>query len=81
MVVTQRTANVSKSLLNQCNTMFAMRIFDDTGKNFLQNYIGSDYTDTLPNLEERHAIVIGKAMRLKQPVIISLNDRKYLVES
>ena len=79
MVITQRTANVSKSLLNQCNTMFALRVFDDTGKNFLQNYIGSDYADTLPTLEERHAIVIGKALKLKQPVIISLNDRKYFV--
>ena len=73
-VITQRTANISKSILNQCNTIFAMRVFDDTGKQFLENYIGSDYANTLPTLEERHAIVTGKAMRLKQPIIIRLND-------
>jgi hypothetical protein len=77
-VITQRTANVSKSILNQCNTIFAMRVFDDTGKSFLENYIGTDYTNTLPTLEERNAIVIGKGLQLKQPVIIELNDKKYV---
>jgi DNA helicase HerA-like ATPase len=78
-VITQRTANVSKSILNQCNTIFAMRVFDDTGKGFLENYIGTDYTNTLPTLEERNAIVIGKGLQLKRPVIIELNDKKYIV--
>ena len=80
-VVTQRTANISKSILNQCNTIFALRVFDDTGKQFLENYIGSDYASTLPTLEERHAITIGKALKLKQPIIISLNDKKIIIKS
>jgi uncharacterized protein len=79
LVITQRTANVSKSILNQCNTIFAMRIFDDTGKGFLENYIGSDYANTLPTLDERHAIAIGKGLKLKQPVIIQLNDRSEFI--
>ncbi len=74
-IITQRTANVSKNVLNQCNTIFALRIFDDTGKDFLANYIGGDYADSLATLEERHAIAIGKGLRLKQPVIVQLNDR------
>lgn len=78
IIVTQRTANVTKSILNQCNTIFALRVFDDTGKSFLENYIGKDYSDTLPTLEERHAVVIGKGIGLKQPVILQLNDMKYL---
>ena len=79
LVITQRTANVGKSILNQCNTIFALRVFDDTGKGFLENYIGKDYADTLATLEERHAIAIGKGLRLKQPVIIQLNDRENIV--
>lgn len=78
-VVTQRTANISKSILNQCNTIFAMRVFDDTGKQFLENYIGSDYSNLLPTLEERHCIAIGKALKLKQPVILELNDMNEIV--
>lgn len=75
MVITQRTANISKSILNQCNTIFAMRVFDDTGKQFLENYIGSDYSNLLPTLEERHCVAIGKALKLKQPVILELNNK------
>lgn len=79
MVITQRTANVSKSILNQCNTIFALRIFDDTGKTFLENYVGKDYANTLATLEERHAVAIGKGLKLKQPVIIQLNDQKNII--
>lgn len=75
LVITQRTANISKSILNQCNTIFALRVFDDTGKTFLENYVGTDYANALPTLEERHAVVVGKALSLKQPVILELNDR------
>ena len=80
MVVTQRTANISKSILNQCNTIFALRVFDDTGKKFLENYIGDDYSNVLPTLEERHAVITGKALKLKQPVIMELNDRKLVAD-
>lgn len=77
-VITQRTANITKTILNQCNTIFAMRIFDDTGKEFLKNYIGKDYANTLPNLEERQVLAIGKGLKIKKPIIIQLNNKKYL---
>lgn len=78
-VITQRTANISKSILNQCNTIFAFRIFDDTGKLFLENYIGSDYSNLLATLEERHCVAIGKALKLKQPIILELNDMNDII--
>lgn len=80
-VVTQRTANISKSILNQCNTIFALRVFDDTGKQFLENYIGYDYANILPTLAERHAIAVGKALKLKQPVVVKLNEKLDVVSS
>lgn len=75
LLVTQRTANVTKTILNQCNTIFAMRTFDDTGKEFLSNYIGSDYASILPSLQERHAVFFGKASSCENPVLIRLNDK------
>ncbi|MBW8241419.1 DUF87 domain-containing protein [Muricauda oceani] len=81
LIITQRTANISKSVLNQCNTIFALRVFDDTGKQFLENYIGTDYSNTLPTLEERQSIAVGKALKLKQPIIIQLNDMKYIMKN
>lgn len=75
LLVTQRTANVTKTILNQCNTIFAMRTFDDTGKEFLSNYIGRDYATLLPSLDARHAVLFGKASSCTNPVLVRLNNR------
>lgn len=75
LLITQRTANVTKTILNQCNTIFAMRTFDDTGKEFLSNYVGRDYADTLSGLPERHAVFFGRASSCENPVLIQLNNR------
>ena len=75
VLITQRTANVTKTILNQCNTVFAMRTFDETGKEFLANYLGRDYANVLPSLEERHAVFFGRASACETPVLIRLNDR------
>ena len=76
LLITQRTANVTKTILNQCNTVFAMRTFDETGKDFLSNYIGKDYASSLSSISERHAVFFGKASSCENPVLIRLNDRE-----
>ncbi len=81
LLITQRTANVTKTILNQCNTILAMRTFDDTGKEFLSNYIGAEYASVLPSLEARHAVVFGKASSCENPVLLRLNDRDGFVHA
>jgi uncharacterized protein len=80
LLIAQRTANVTKTILNQCNTIFAMRTFDDTGKDFLANYIGDDYANSLSSLSERQAVFFGKASSCENPILIRLNDRDAFVE-
>ena len=75
LVITQRTANVTKSILNQCNTIFGLRVFDATGMDFLKNYIGEDYAGVLSTLADRHAVVFGRASSCRDPVLTQLNDR------
>ena len=75
LLITQRTANVTKTILNQCNSIFAMRTFDDTGKGFLSNYVGKDYSNALSSIPERHAVFFGKASNCENPVLIRLNDQ------
>ena len=75
LVITQRTANVTKSILNQCNTVFGLRVFDATGMEFLRNYFGEDYAGVLSTLEDRHAVVFGRASSCRDPVLTRLNDR------
>lgn len=79
VLISQRTANVTKTILNQCNTIFAMRTFDDTGKTFLANYIGTDYANSLPSLSERQAVFFGRASNCENPILIRLNDRARFV--
>lgn len=75
LIVAQRTANVTKSILNQCNTVFAMQTFDITGMNFLANYVGADYSQILSSLKPRTCIACGFGVNLAAPVMLELNDR------
>lgn len=81
LVITQRTANVTKSILNQCNTVFGLRVFDVTGMEFLKNYIGEDYAAVLSTLDDRHAVVFGRASSCRDPVLTRLNDRTGFLEA
>lgn len=72
IVIAQRTANVSKTVLTQCNTVVCFQAFDETSFNFLGNYVGRDLVKALPNLKQYHAIVTGKAVKANLPIIIDL---------
>lgn len=72
LVIAQRTANVSKTVLTQCNTVICFQAFDETSFTFLGNYVGKDMVQALPNLKQYHAIVAGKAIKSNMPIIIDL---------
>lgn len=74
LVVAQRTANVTKSVLNQCSTVLAMRGYDATGEEFLKNYMGETYTRLLGSLQDRQAVLVGRASTCRSPVLLELND-------
>lgn len=83
VIITQRTANVAKSILNQCNTVFAMCMYDDTGIDFLRNYVGSRYAELLPTLRRGEAIAFGTAIRRPKtspetpiPLLVRVHDDK-----
>lgn len=74
LVVTQRTANVSKHLVTQCNTMFCFRSHDDTTANFLKDRAGAAHITALPNLQDRLMLAFGKGIRCEDPLFIHVND-------
>lgn len=76
IVVAQRTANVSKTVLTQCNTIVAFQQFDKTSSDFLLNYMGSEMTAALSTLRFRQAIAVGKAFRSGVPVIFEVPEIK-----
>jgi hypothetical protein len=78
IIVTQRTANVTKSILNQCNTVFALRVYDQTGTEFLGNLMGGEYAGLLAELKDRQALLFGKASSCRSPLLIDLNDAELM---
>jgi uncharacterized protein len=79
LIVSQRTANVVKSVLNQCNTIVSFQAFDETGFEFLRNYMGSFHVQSLPNLRPRHGIVVGKASRTRRPVMVQFHEQARVI--
>ena len=74
MIIAQRTANVSKTVLTQCNTVICFQAFDETSFAFLGNYLGKDLAHTLPHLKQYHAVLVGKAMKSSVPLIVDLTQ-------
>jgi len=74
LVVTQRTANVTKTILNQCNTIFALQSFDQTGLDFLKNYMGEEYSRTISTLPVRTSVLVGKASSSTRPILFQIED-------
>jgi len=72
LVIAQRTANVSKTVLTQCNTIISFQEFDKTSSEFLSNYFGKGIANTLPNLKFRQAIAAGKALKSNVPMIFEV---------
>jgi len=74
LVVAQRTANVSKTVLTQCNSIVAFQQFDKTSTDFLSNYMGSEMAAALPSLRFRQAVSVGKAFRSRAPMIFEVPE-------
>lgn len=74
IVIAQRTANVSKTVLTQCNSVVAFQQFDRTSAEFLGNYMSSDYVASLTRLRSRHAIAVGKAFSSGTPMIFGVPE-------
>lgn len=78
IVIAQRTASVSKTVLTQCNTIIAFKCFDETSIGFLSHYMPSSVAAALPTLPFRRAIAVGKAIRGSVPLMFDVPE---LVES
>lgn len=72
LVLAQRTATVSKSVLTQCNTVISFSCIDDTSIGFLRNVYGSAIAEGLPNLRRLRAIAHGPWINSGLPVVFDV---------
>lgn len=80
IVIAQRTANVSKTVLTQCNSVIVFQELDRTTSDFLSNYMGKAFVDILPTLKTRTAIAMGKAFRSTAPMIFEVPNLNEVVK-
>jgi len=72
MIVSQRTAVVSKSALSQCENFIAFRYVDRTGLDYLETLAGPAAARLVPKLEQGQALVFGPAVSSDGPVAIQV---------
>lgn len=72
IVIAQRTANVSKTILTQCNSIVAFQEFDKTSTDFLSSYMSQSHLKTLSTLKFRTGIAVGKAFKSTVPMLFEV---------
>ena len=72
LVLAQRTANVSKTVLTQCNSIVSFACYDDTSIGFLKNMFGSSCAEMVPNLKKLQAVVFGKIVKSERPIVVEI---------
>ena len=72
IVIAQRTATVSKTVLTQCNTIVAFQCFDGTSIEFLSHYLPKSVAEAVPNLRFKRAVAVGKAIRGAVPLMFDV---------
>jgi hypothetical protein len=71
VVVSQRPADISRTVVAQCNNFIVMRLTNDRDQRVIQQLVPeslSRITDVLPLLEVGEAVVLGDALLLPTPV-------------
>ena len=72
LVLAQRTATVSKTVLTQCNTIISFTCYDDTSLGFLKNIFGPAHVALIPNLPRLHAVAFGPWVRSQHPIVFEV---------
>lgn len=76
IVISQRTASVSKTILTQCNTIITFKSFDKTSEDFLSSHLPEHLIKIIPNLGFRQALVTGKGLKNNTPLICEIKKIK-----
>lgn len=78
LIISQRTALVSKTILSQCNTYFTFSLVDQTSLKYLSSVYSSDHVEAIPNLAFLETLAYGKGIKSEKPITIKIpfDDQK-----
>ena len=72
LLISQRTALVSKTLLSQCNTVFAFALVDKTSLDYLSNVFSSEHVSVVSDLPFRRAVAHGVGILSDRPIVVEI---------
>ncbi len=70
LLVSQRTALVSKTILSQCNTYLTHALVDKTSLDYLNGVYSAEHVRIIPNLRMGEFLAHGKAVKSERPLVI-----------
>lgn len=73
IVVSQRTAVVSKSALSQCENYIVLKTIDETSLSYMEAIVGSDMRRAISSLRRYEALCVGPDFNADGPVIVVLD--------
>ena len=73
LLVSQRTALVSKTVLSQCNTYLTHGLVDKTSLDYLSGVYGTEHIQVIPNLRPLEFIAHGKAVKSERPLLVKVD--------
>lgn len=73
VMVSQRTAVVSKSALSQCENYVIFKTFDETSLEYLGTVVGTEFRNVIPALKRFEALCVGPAFNTEQPVLVQID--------
>jgi Helicase HerA, central domain len=76
LVVSQRTAVVSKTALSQCENYIILKTLDKTSLEYFESVVGPEVRSAIPTLARYEAVCVGPAFNADEPVIVKLSDER-----
>lgn len=73
IMVSQRTAVISKSALSQCENYIILRTLDQTSLEYVEGIVGPHLKKVIPELQRYEAICAGPLFNSDSPVIVTLD--------
>ncbi|HRI04907.1 MAG TPA: DUF87 domain-containing protein [Pyrinomonadaceae bacterium] len=81
LLVSQRTALVSKTILSQCNTYFTYALVDKTSLDYLSGVYSSEHVKIIPNLRFLEFLAFGKGVKSERPIMVKRDFDPKIVEA
>lgn len=73
IMVSQRTAVISKSAISQCENYIMLRTLDQTSLEYVEGVIGHELKRVIPELSRYEAVCVGPLFNSDSPIIVSLD--------